>query len=156
MIGHFRLDQTQVELPLMRRLWFASMLASGCWTPPECTTVTLDTACLPQYVPTFDNVFENTLKNDCGSGKGSCHANNGDGEMSLADPETAYASLLAKVNPENPRCSELIVRTHEEDEGYSMPPGLFLAESERCALLQWVQAGAPGPGQPLPPTWSAR
>lgn len=123
--------------------------------PPSCTTV--DATCMPQYVPTFDNVYDNTLKMDCGSGRNACHSAAGEGGISFADPATAHAVLLAgRVSPGDPACSELIVRTHDPGTDYEMPPGAPLAEAERCALLQWVAAGAPGPGEPLPTAWSPR
>jgi hypothetical protein len=144
----------------MRRMYLAAVaLLAGCPSepPPACTTEIIDTSCAPGYLPTFDNVYENTLKIDCGSGRGSCHSDSGDGEMSLADPATAYASLLAgHVTPGDPTCSELIVRTHGLGADYQMPPGAPLSAVERCALVQWVAAGAPGPGEPLPMTGTSR
>ena len=139
----------------MRGLSFlvAAVVLAGCPSepPPTCTTVALD--CAPQYVPTFDNVYANTLVADCGSTRGGCHARGGDGEISFADPATAHAALLAGyVTPGDAACSEMIVRTHDVGQAYSMPEGAPLAEAERCALAQWVAAGAPGPGEPLPVT----
>jgi hypothetical protein len=134
----------------------AAVLASGCPSepPPACTTI--DLTCTPQYVPTFDNVYANTLQMDCGSARSGCHSATGQGDMSLANPATAYAELLdGRVIPLDPACSELIVRTHDQGRDYSMPPGRGLAAAERCALVQWVAAGAPGPGMPLP-AWSSR
>lgn len=127
------------------------VLLGGCPSeepPPACTTV--DLACSPQYTPTFDNVYENTLKMDCGSARGGCHSAAGQGGMSLANPATAYTELLdGRVTAGDPACSELIVRTHGTGKDYQMPPGAPLGESERCALVQWIAAGAPGPGQSL-------
>lgn len=152
---HVRGGRTRVQLRHMRVPWpaFALCLA-GCPAepPPACTTV--DLTCMPQYVPTFDNVYANTLTMECGSGRSGCHAAMGQGEISFADPQTAHAQLLAgRVTPGDPACSELIVRTHAPGTDYEMPPGAPLAPAERCALVQWVAAGAPGPGQPLPTTW---
>jgi hypothetical protein len=135
----------------------AAVLAGGCPSPeppPACTIV--DLGCTPQYVPTFDNVYANTLRMDCGSARGACHSASGEGGLSLADPETAHAELLAgRVTPGDPACSETIVRTQDHGKDYSMPPGGALVAAERCALVQWVAAGAPGPGEPLS-TWSPR
>src|SRR5665647_2040667 len=126
----------------MRRMYLAAAaLLAGCPSepPPACTTETIDTSCAPGYVPTFDNVYENTLKMDCGSSRGSCHSASGDGNMSLADPAIAYASLLnGRVTPGDPMCSELIVRTHGLGADYQMPPGSALSVPERCALVKWV------------------
>lgn len=137
----------------MRRMSLAAaILFGGCSEPPPaCTTETIDVTCAPLYMPTFDNVYENTLKTGCGSNRGSCHSASGDGDISLADPATAYNSLLdGRVTPGDPTCSELIVRTHDLGTDYQMPPGAPLGESTRCALVRWVAAGAPGPGEPLP------
>jgi len=66
--------------------------------------------------------------------------------MSLADPAAAHASLLdGRVTPGDPGCSELIVRTDAPGKDYQMPPGTTLGAAERCSLILWVQAGAPGP-----------
>ncbi len=151
MIRHFRIVESPVHLRHMRRMWIAlALLCGGCPSedPPACVTV--DTSCTPQYVPTFDNLYANTLKMDCGSSRGSCHSNSGEGGMSLADIDTAHAQLVQRVDPANPGCGDAIVRTHSPGTDYEMPPGAPLPEAERCALVQWVAAGAPGPGVPLP------
>lgn len=112
--------------------------------PPACVAV--ETSCTPLYTPTFDNVFNNTLRNGCGSALSACHSANGAGEMSLADLQTSYDSLLdGRVAPGDPGCSEIIVRTAAVGKDYQMPPATTLSASERCSLIQWVQAGAPGP-----------
>jgi hypothetical protein len=125
---------------------------AGCTTsaPPSCITV--DTSCAPLYAPTFDNVYAMTLKNTCGSERSSCHSAAGkQGGMSFEDESHAYAALLAgRVTPGDPGCSKMIVRTDSPGAGYQMPPGDPLTEPERCALIQWVQAGAlAGSMQPL-------
>lgn len=121
------------------------LLAVGCETPaPECTTTELDASCLPQYQPTFQNVFTNTIVADCGSDKGNCHGpGNSESGLSFANATQAYQSLTSVVKPGSPECSELIVRTHDTGQDYTMPPDRALGESERCALLQWVLAGTP-------------
>jgi hypothetical protein len=111
--------------------------------PPECITV--DTTCAPGYVPTFDNVYDNTMRMGCGASMSSCHSSSGRaGGLSLADKQTAYDQLMLeeRVVPGNPGCSEIIVRTHGVGEDYQMPPGDPLTEPARCALVQWVQQGA--------------
>jgi len=130
----------------MRRMCLAAaVLLGGCPSepPPTCTTTAIDLACAPLYMPTFTNVFENTLKMDCGSTRGACHSASGDGDMSLANVDTAYQSLLdGRINAGDPVCSELIVRTHDLGTDYQMPPGASISAAERCALVQWVAAGA--------------
>lgn len=129
----------------------AGLALCGCPSddPPACVTV--DTACQPLYVPTFDNVYANTLAVGCGSERVSCHSREGhQGGMSFEDPATAHAALLAgRVSPGDPSCSEMIVRVTSVGEPYQMPPGsgAELSAAEQCALIQWVESGAPGPGE---------
>ena len=118
--------------------------------PPACVTV--ETTCTPLYEPTFDNVYNNTLKAGCGSGLDACHGATGAGKMSLADPAAAHAALLdGRVKPGDPGCSEVIVRTDAPGKDYQMPPGTALSAAERCSLILWVQAGAPGPTTAVAP-----
>ena len=73
--------------------------------------------------------------------------------MSFEDEAHAFAALRAgRVVPGDPGCSKLIVRTDSPGASYQMPPGDPLREAERCALIQWVQAGAPGPAAVAPIT----
>lgn len=139
----------------MRQLWFVAALGvaplAGCPSDPPPPCITVDTTCAPLYAPTFDNVYTMTLKNTCGSQLSSCHSAAGrQGGMSFQDESHAYAALLAgRVQPGNPGCSKMIVRTGSPGASYQMPPGDPLGDPERCALIQWIQAGAPsGAGQP--------
>jgi hypothetical protein len=138
-----------------RQLWFVAVLTAGlagCTTDALPSCITIDTTCAPLYAPTFDNVYTRTLKNTCGSERSSCHSAAGkQGGMSFQDESHAYAALLAgRVMPGDPGCSKMIVRTDSPGAAYQMPPGDPLPEPERCALIQWVQAGAPaGSVQPL-------
>jgi hypothetical protein len=105
---------------------------------------------------TFDNVYNNTVQNGCGTLNASCHSDVGhQGGMSLFGEANAYQALLAtstldpprpRVEPGNPACSLMIVRVEGVGQPYQMPPGDPLSAPERCALVQWVLAGAPGPG----------
>jgi len=132
-------------------MWLAVVSAAlaGCPSadaPPACVTV--DTACSPLYAPTFDNVYNNTLKAGCGSQLSSCHAANGAGVLALPDPAVAHGELLdGRVVPGDPGCSELVVRTGAPGKDYQMPPGsgASLTAAERCSLILWIEAGAPGP-----------
>jgi hypothetical protein len=138
----------------MRRLSLVVLaLAAGCpgaGPPPACITV--DTSCAPGYVPTFDNVFANTLVPKC-SMTSSCHSQAGhQGNLSFAGGEAAaYTALMAassidpsrmRVVASDPACSLLIVRTDSPGTDYQMPKGDPLTPQERCALVQWVQGGA--------------
>ncbi len=131
----------------MRRLLLVCMLA-GCPSdpPPECKP-TVDTSCAPGYVPTFENVYNNQLKDGCGGTKSNCHsARNRAGDLSFETLEIAYEELLdptkKRVVPGDPACSELIVRIDSPGEDYQMPPGDALTGPQRCALIQWVVQGA--------------
>ncbi|HEY5926020.1 MAG TPA: c-type cytochrome domain-containing protein [Kofleriaceae bacterium] len=133
----------------MRRMLLVGALAGlpGCPSdpPPECLTPVVDTTCAPGYVPTFTNVYNNTLRDSCGSTDSSCHSASGRaGNLTFQDQATAYDQLTSKgyVKPGDPTCSEFIVRTHSPGEDYQMPPSLTLTPEVRCALAQWVQMGA--------------
>jgi hypothetical protein len=127
-----------------------TLAATACASDPPPSCITVDTTCAPLYAPTFDNVYTTTLRDTCGSARSSCHSAAGkQGGMSFEDESHAYASLLAgRVTPGNPGCSKMIVRTDSPGASYQMPPGDPLSEPERCALIQWVQAGAPAGGVP--------
>ncbi|MGE0549402.1 MAG: hypothetical protein AB7O24_05340 [Kofleriaceae bacterium] len=125
--------------------------AHGCKEPPpECMVV--DTECSPLYTPTFDNVYNMTIVKGCGIDRSSCHSPTGESGTSFATIESAYADLTASglVKPLDPSCSEFVVRTNSPGKDYQMPPGDALSAATRCALIKWVEAGAPGPGQPAP------
>lgn len=109
-----------------------------------CATVQLD--CAPQYEPTFDNVFEHTLRPTCGVGAGSCHATEGaKAGLVFEDPDEAFALLTGGSAPAvvggDAACSTLAVRLIAPAED-AMPPGAPLDEPEQCAILQWIDQGA--------------
>jgi hypothetical protein len=126
-----------------------AVVSLGCSTNPVPACITVDASCAPLYAPTFDNVYTTTLKNTCGSDVHACHAALGASGLSFATEDTAYAELRdGQVTPGDPGCSPMIVRTSSVGARYQMPPGDPLSPQERCALVQWVKAGAPGPGAP--------
>jgi hypothetical protein len=137
----------------MWRMCLAAGLLAGCPSnerPPACTTV--DLTCADGYIPTFDNVYKNTLRVDCGGNNSSCHAGAApQGGLSLATQTEAYAGLMAaseldgprlRVEPGNAACSLMIVRVMGKGHDYVMPPDAPLAPEEQCALAHWVQMGA--------------
>ena len=138
----------------MHRAWLSALAVAGCThTPPQCITV--DTTCAPGYVPTFHNIYTNTITTACGPTNSSCHSTSFHaGGMSFADEPTAYAALLApkstidpsrpRLVPGDPACSLVVVRTDSPGEWYQMPPppGDPIMPGERCAIIQWVLAGA--------------
>jgi hypothetical protein len=133
----------------MRRLLLVvCVFAAGCPSEPPPACKMIDTSCQPGYVPTFPNVYNNTIKNSCGTDDSSCHSASGRaGGLSLATMDEAFANLrsLERVKPGDPACSELVVRTDSPGKDYQMPPGDPLTPEERCALIQWVQMGATNP-----------
>lgn len=128
-------------------LALAALALAGCGEGelPRCTTV--DAQCTPRYAPTFANVYDNTLRQSCGSQSSVCHSAAGrKGGLSLESAAVAHAELVAggRVVPGDPACSELVVRLHGADSSYLMPPGAALPAVDRCAIEQWIAAGAPG------------
>lgn len=109
----------------------------------DCSAV-VDRACVPAYDPTFENVFNNTLKPSCALAGSSCHAAAGHkAGLTLDDAETAHRLLLdQRVTPGKPECSLLGRRVLSTDPSFTMPPGLPLAAGERCAIVQWIAQGA--------------
>ncbi len=129
------------------------LVLCGCAKDPPPACITVDTSCAPLYPPTFDNVYTMTLRDSCGSARSSCHSAAGlKGGMTFQDEQHAFDSLIAgRVMPGNPGCSKIVVRTSSPGADYQMPPGDPLSPAARCALIQWVQNGAPGPGQQTAP-----
>ena len=125
-------------------------MAAACSGPDQLECIEVDPTCAPLYAPTWDNVFNNTLRPKCGTGGGACHEGSGaHGGLRLDEYETAYRTLTAAsknyVMLEDIPCSELIQRIYAASSSLRMPRGSSLPDSERCALAQWMLAGAPGP-----------
>jgi hypothetical protein len=121
----------------MRALLLGFALLGAC--DGDC--LELSAECTPQYEPTFDAVYANTLATSCSLS--SCHAGSeGQGDLAMGSTaEEAYQALQGYVVPGDPSCSELM--HHLEPEGLGdMPPGQVLAEEERCAIRQWIEQGA--------------
>jgi len=133
------------------------LFAAACSGPDRLECIEVDPTCAPLYAPTWDNVFLNTLRPKCGTGGGACHEGPGSrGGLRLDESEFGYRSLTntAKgyVRVNDVACSEILQRVYSDADSLRMPRGSSLPDSERCALQQWVLAGAPGPidaGMPL-------
>lgn len=123
---------------------------AACPGPDQLECIEVDPSCAPLYAPTWDNVFSNTLHPKCGTGGGACHEGaSARGGLRLDDYDFAYRSLTAPgknyVMVNDVPCSELVQRIYTSSSSLRMPRGSTLSDSERCALAQWVLAGAPGP-----------
>lgn len=106
-------------------------------------------ACTPLYQPSFDRVFAETLEPRCAVSGGACHgqagASGAGGGLVLSDMAGTHATLVDEgfVVPGDAACSALMVRLDTDDPGLLMPPGSQpLDEAERCAVAQWIEAGA--------------
>jgi hypothetical protein len=123
---------------------------AGCPGQDQLECHEVDPACTPLYAPTWDNVFANTLHPKCGTGGGACHEGTGArAGLRLDDYDLAYQSLTAPGKPyvdvNDVACSEVIERIYASSSELRMPRGSSLPDAERCAIAQWVLAGAPGP-----------
>lgn len=119
------------------------LLACG-GNEPDCIEQ-LSTDCTPLYTPSFDQVFAQTLAPKCGVGQGNCHdASGARGGLVLVDQAAAHSALLngERVQGGEPACSDLIKRLEGSPGSPLMPPGAALSPEERCAVIQWVAAGA--------------
>jgi hypothetical protein len=131
---------------MYRRLALLALLPLGaCGDPLEPAPV--DRACTPQYQPTFDNVFANTLMPNCAVS--GCHSEaQARGGFNAEEIEHAYDELVGdgRVIPGDPENSEMIMRVFSKSSEWQMPPPGEdeepLSEAEKCALALWVLEGA--------------
>jgi hypothetical protein len=117
---------------------------AGC--PAELEPADVDPDCTPQYEPTFDNVYANTLEPEC-SPFGCHNGPNARGDLDLATIDVAYAALLeegeGRVLPGDPEHSEMVMRIFTSENDFRMPPGPTpLPAEEQCAVALWVLMGA--------------
>jgi Planctomycete cytochrome C len=107
--------------------------------------------CEPTYPATFEAFFEHRIARTCGAASTgmSCHGPDGNqGGLVLSDMDESYDALLGgidgkpRVIPGDPECSILMQRLESEDPEFVMPVGMRLSEGERCAVRQWIAAGA--------------
>jgi hypothetical protein len=109
----------------------------------DCSAV-VDRACATAYEPTFDNVFQRTLRPSCALAGASCHASEGhQAGLVFEDPDVAHRLLLERpVVAGKPECSLLVRRVTSTDTSFMMPPGLPLTVGEQCAIAAWIDRGA--------------
>ena len=118
--------------------------------PEECVHTVPPAGCTPLYSPTFQHVYQNTLIPGCAGGGGACHAlQAARGGLGFGDEYATHQALLSPlvgqptVIPGDPSCSLLNVRMETSNTALLMPPGFKLSTAERCAVAEWVRAGAP-------------
>jgi hypothetical protein len=139
-----------MRLPLVSASWVLVVVvvlvacSSTSGSSDDCST-TVDLSCTPAYEPTFDNLFQKTLKPSCALAGTSCHAAAGhqDGVI-MEDADSAHRTLVegGKVVPGKPMCSEMARRILSTDRSFMMPPGMALPPGESCAAIQWMARGA--------------
>lgn len=126
----------------------ALLVLAGCSGEPAC--LDLPESCTPQYEPTFDAVYANTVSTTCALS--GCHGQgSASGGLAMgATADEAWTALQGYVDPDAPLCSELLLHLEPAGNGGigDMPPGDPLAEEERCAIRGWIAAGAPPPESP--------
>lgn len=134
-------------------VWFFPLLSvaacSGDPTSSSACVGDLPAACSPLYTPTFDQIFERTLKPTCAVSGSSCHAPEGaKGGLVFDDLTSSYQRLLgqggaeARVTPGDAACSLLIERLYATDPALVMPPGAPLGAAELCDFVLWINDGA--------------
>ncbi len=123
------------------------LLLFACGTPEEpaplCTTY--EPSCAVLYEPTYEQIFNRTLKPTCGKPGVSCHAESGkQGGLAFEDIDRAYALLQERgaVKAGDPRCSKVAARIGATDPNIRMPPGLSLHPAEICTIQKWIENGA--------------
>jgi len=131
----------------------AVLLFGACTNdPPEACLSTLPATCSPELNPTYAEIFPKILQPRCGSSGPGCHGEQGrQGNLGLYEINEAYDALLghgpdgrARVLPGDPECSILMQRLETSDTVKRMPlGGTQLSAGARCAIQQWIEAGAP-------------
>lgn len=113
-----------------------------------CADVTAE--CAPLYEPTFDNIYTNTLQQRCDVPGTACHAREGaQGGLVFADIDESYELLTGqadgrvRVNSDELGCGVLLSRLGSTDPSWGMPPAAPLSDAELCAIVQWIENGAP-------------
>lgn len=105
--------------------------------------------CAQSYPPTWDEVWAQTVQPSCTPGEDACHASanasGSQGGLIFSDQATSYRSLLdgGFLDPEDPGCSDFMVRMLTEDPVLRMPPGMTVDEGHLCSITRWIEAGAP-------------
>jgi len=140
---------------VLRRTFAGVLVAlAGCGgkhtDTPACVT-DLPKGCMPLYdPPTFTTIYDKILHPTCAEGVATCHTTDGaKGGLIFENVDDAYALLLgqnggrARVLPNDPACSLLVIKTWSTDPNFRMPPGnVALPLPEFCDLQLWIAQGA--------------
>ena len=104
------------------------------------TCVEVSSACTPEYPPSYDAVYANTIATSCQLG--GCHGGGSDaGGLALGESAAeAYEALRVDrwVIEGDAACSPMFVAIASG----RMPPGDDLSAAEQCAVQQWIDEGA--------------
>ena len=140
---------------LRRSLAAALVVAAGCGGKqegaPACVT-DLPNDCPATLLydpPLFSTIYDKILHPTCAEGLATCHTTDGaKGGLVFENVDDAYALLLgqkggrARVLPNDPACSLIVIKTWSTDPNFQMPPGARLQRPDFCTIEQWVARGA--------------
>lgn len=135
-------------------LWWigvcACLIGCGPAEPDECL-LDVSTDCDVRFPPTYANIYRESFRATCGGPGTSCHGP--DGAMAgliFASEQQSYDLLLgnvdgrARVVPFDPNGSLLLQRLECSSPQPRMPLNSDpLPATVRCAIAQWIEAGAP-------------
>ncbi|MCB9546327.1 MAG: hypothetical protein H6706_10790 [Myxococcales bacterium] len=99
-------------------------------------------ACDPLFTPELAEIQARVFTPSCAVAGGACHAPEGRaGGLDLSSLDATRAALASRVEPGSPECSLLVQRIDATGPSV-MPPGAPLPAAARCAIRQWIHAGA--------------
>jgi hypothetical protein len=143
----------------MRRAFFVfaasvAVAAIACTSSdgdPLACVKNLSLDCKPLYdPPVYQTIFDKTFHPTCATGTGTCHTSDAaKGGLVFENADTAYGLLVGTIDGRkrvlagDPACSLVVIRLESSNASVHMPPGpSFLPAAERCAIEQWIAAGA--------------
>ncbi len=138
----------------MTRAWMLLMscclFACGGEEPGECL-LALSTDCEARFAPTYTNIFQQSLRASCGGPGVSCHGDAGrQAGLAFVSEQESYDLLLGNLGDRprviagDPDASLLLQRLECSAPQRRMPLNSEpLPATVRCAIVQWVAAGAP-------------
>lgn len=123
---------------------FASLLLA-CGDDPAPAGACVVASCDAGGTPTYDAIYASTFQPSCAKSGVSCHGESGkQGGSDFDGKEQAFAALRGRsVVAAQPQCSDLVAKLVATDGNVQMPPGRSLTAGEQCAVIRWIEAGAP-------------